>query len=84
MLHRNLKGNSLVSFVGKWQEYDITGKSAPIGGLAYYISPPRGVWELLTDPIHFIFYTTFVLTSFSIFSRIWIEIAGSAPRDVCK
>jgi len=41
VLHRKFRGNMFVSIIGTWKEYDISGQSAPIGGLAYYISPPR-------------------------------------------
>ena len=46
VLHRKFKGNYFVSFLGKWQEYDMAGHSAPIGGLAYYISPPRDFFDI--------------------------------------
>jgi protein transport protein SEC61 subunit alpha len=38
VLHRKFSGNYFVGFLGKWQEYDMAGHSAPIGVLAYYIS----------------------------------------------
>lgn len=82
MLHRKFKGNFFVGFLGKWADYDIQGHSAPIGGLAYYISPPREYWDIVTDPFHFLFYCTFVMGSCAFFSRIWIDVSGSAPRDV--
>jgi protein transport protein SEC61 subunit alpha len=40
ILARKFRGNILVGFLGKWQDYDMAGHQAPIGGLAYYISPP--------------------------------------------
>jgi len=82
VLHRKFKGNFFVGFLGKWAEYDLQGHSAPIGGLAYYISPPREWWDMIKDPFHFLFYSTFVMGSCAFFSRIWIDVSGSAPRDV--
>jgi len=84
VLHRKFKGNFFVSFLGKWQEYDMAGNSAPVGGLAYYISPPKDFFDIQRDPFHFIFYSMFVMGSCAIFSRIWIDISGQSPRDVCR
>ena len=84
VLHRRFKGNYFVSFLGKWQEYDMAGNSAPVGGLAYYISPPRDFIHIQRDPLHFMLYAMFVMGSCAIFSRIWIDISGQSPKDVCK
>lgn len=84
VLHRKFKGNYFVSFIGKWQEYDMAGNSAPVGGLAYYISPPRDFIHIQKDPLHFLLYSLFVMGSCAIFSRIWIDISGQSPKDVCR
>jgi len=41
----------------------MAGHAAPIGGLAYYISPPQSLTSIMSDPIHAVIYTTFVITS---------------------
>merc|ERR1711939_257499 len=40
--------------------------------------------EIITDPIHAVIYIAFVLTSCAFFSKTWIEVSGSSPRDVAK
>ena len=62
----------------------MAGHSAPIGGLAYYISPPQSLTSIMSDPIHAVIYTTFVITSCAFFSRIWIDVSGSSSRDVAR
>lgn len=62
----------------------MAGHSAPIGGLAYYISPPQSFYDITKDPIHALIYTIFVLSSCAFFSRIWIDISGSSSRDVAR
>jgi protein transport protein SEC61 subunit alpha len=62
----------------------MAGHQAPIGGLAYYISPPQSLYDIQKDPIHAIIYTVFVLTSCAFFSRIWIDVSGSSSRDVAR
>jgi len=84
ILAKKFRGNFIVSLLGKWQDYDMAGHAAPIGGLAYYISPPQSLYDIQRDPIHAIVYTTFVLCSCAFFSRIWIDVSGSSTRDVVK
>jgi protein transport protein SEC61 subunit alpha len=84
ILSKKFKGNLIVSLLGKWQEYDMAGHSAPVGGLAYYISPPRDFVDIIRDPFHTLFYMAFVLGSCALFSKIWIDVSGSSARDVAK
>ena len=84
ILYKKFKGNFIVSLLGKWQEYDMHGNAAPVGGLAYYISPPRDLFEVAKDPFHALFYMVFVLSACAIFSKIWIDVSGSSARDVAK
>lgn len=53
-------------------------------GIAYYVSPPHGLYDAIKDPIHFILYVAFVLTASALFAKAWIEVSGSSPRDVAK
>jgi protein transport protein SEC61 subunit alpha len=84
ILAKKFKGNFIVNLLGKWQEYDMAGHSAPVGGLAYYISPPRDFVDIIRDPFHTLFYMAFVLGSCALFSKIWIDVSGSSARDVAK
>ena len=84
ILAKKFRGNFLVNLLGKWQEYDMAGHSAPVGGLAYYISPPRDFVDIIRDPFHTLFYILFVLGSCALFSTIWIDVSGSSARDVAK
>ena len=62
----------------------MAGHSAPIGGLAYYITPPQSMSSALGDPIQAIIYIMFVLGTCAFFSRMWIDVSGSSARDVVK
>ena len=84
ILSKKFRNNFLVNLLGKWQEYDMAGHSAPVGGLAYYISPPRDYVDIIRDPFHTLFYILFVLGSCALFSKIWIDVSGSSARDVAK
>jgi len=84
LLYKRFKSNMLVNLLGQWQEVDYSGQSIPVGGIAYYISPPQSFTDIWDDPIHAIFYIFFVLTSCALFSKTWIDVSGSSARDVAK
>lgn len=56
----------------------------PIGGLVYYISPPGSLAEAAANPLHTLFYITFMLSACALFSKTWIEVSGSSASDVAK
>jgi len=84
LLFKRFKSSLLVGMIGKWTELDVTGQSIPVGGLVYYMSPPRSFGDLWQDPIHALIYVIFVLTSCGLFSKFWIDVSGSSARDVAK
>jgi protein transport protein SEC61 subunit alpha len=55
-----------------------------VGGLAYYISPPTSLRDIAANPLHAVFYLTFMLSACALFSKTWIEVSGSSARDVAK
>lgn len=86
ILYKNFKTFFFIRLLGTWQDVEMGGggHSVPVGGLVYYISPPRGMMDALMDPIHTIIYTVFVLTTCALFSKTWIEVSGTSVRDVAK
>lgn len=63
---------------------DVPSQLSAISGLAYYISAPHSLTAALTDPLHTVIYIAFIVTACAIFSKTWIEVSGSGPRDVAK
>lgn len=84
LLYRRFKTNMLVNLLGQWQELDVGGHSIPVGGIAYYISPPHSFSDIIDDPVHSLVYIAFVLVSCALFSKTWIEVSGSSARDVAR
>ena len=84
LLHKRYKTNFLVKLLGQWQDVESGGHSVPVGGLCYYISPPRDMLEIARDPFHTIFYIAFILISCALFSKTWIDVSGSGVNDVAK
>src|SRR6201992_4063155 len=48
------------------------------------MSPPHTLKAALTDPIHTFIYIAFTLSACALFSKTWIEVSGSGPRDIAK
>jgi protein transport protein SEC61 subunit alpha len=40
--------------------------------------------EAALDPIHTLVYISFMLSACALFSKTWIEVSGSGPREVAK
>ncbi|EFC48594.1 sec61-like protein [Naegleria gruberi] len=83
VLYKRFGDNILIALLGRWETPQY-GQSVPVGGLIYYISPPGNLNEMLVDPIHAILYIAFMLGSCALFSRIWINVSGSSPKDVAR
>lgn len=83
LLYRRYQSNILVHLLGQWEDLD-GGESIPTGGLAYYISPPLDLHNILVDPLHCFIYTLFVLISCAGFAQYWIQASGTSTRDIAK
>lgn len=84
LLYKRFGDNIFVNLIGAWQDTGYQGQSIPIGGIAYYISPPSSAADMLADPLRALFYIIFVLTACALFSKTWPEVSGSSPKDVAK
>ena len=83
ILYKRYKSFFLIRLLGQWQDVE-GGQSIPIGGLAYYISPPRDLVDFLRDPLHSLFYILFILISCGLFAKTWVELSGKSARDIAR
>ncbi len=85
MLYSRFPNNLIVKLIGAWEPRQGQGQQLfAISGLSYYIQPPFNLQEALLDPIKTVIYITFVLGTCAFFSKTWIEVSGTSPRDVAK
>ena len=85
LLYKRFGSNLLVQMLGKWQQVDMrSSQLIPVGGLVYYLSPPTSIANVIAQPIHALFYLTFMLSACALFSKTWIEVSGTSARDVAK
>lgn len=48
------------------------------------MSAPRTAAAAFRDPFHAVIYVTFMVLACALFSKTWIEVSGSGPREVAK
>merc|ERR1711981_1140823 len=82
LLYKRYRDNIFVNLLGQWRELDYSQSSVPVGGLAYYVSPPANLSDIIEDPLHALVYLSFMLTACALFSKTWIDVSGSSPSDV--
>ena len=82
ILYKRMQGNPIVDLLGRW---NFTGEQPmPEGGLVYYTTAPRGISQVIDDPMRALIYIVILVGACMIFSAIWLETAGMGPRDVAK
>jgi len=86
MLFRRWPSNLIIQLLGVWREYEsgFGPQGVPMGGLVYWISAPSSIAEILANPLHGLVYVAFVLGTCAAFSRVWIYVSGTSPKDVAK
>ena len=60
------------------------GGLRPIGGLAYYVTSPRGFMDVIGSPIRYIIYAVLLVLLCVIFSWVWLQVGGLDPKTVAK
>ncbi|KAH8926336.1 putative endoplasmic reticulum insertion protein SEC61 [Atractiella rhizophila] len=85
MLWNRFPDNLLVRLLGVWEPLeDGSSQLTATSGVAYYMTPPHTIKSAVLDPLHTLIYITFMLSACALFSKTWIEVSGSGPRDVAK
>jgi len=87
-LYNQQPNSPFIGLFGKWAaaspDMPSLGHSVPVGGLAYYVSPPANLSAMLHEPFHACFYFMFTLTACAIFGKTWTEVSGTSVRHVSK
>ncbi len=55
-----------------------------VGGLAYYVTPPRNIQGVIHAPIQAFAYLGIIIVFCAVFSLIWLEVGGLGPSKVAK
>ncbi|MHC1586140.1 MAG: preprotein translocase subunit SecY, partial [Candidatus Hecatellaceae archaeon] len=74
-----MPGSLIAQILGS---FDSDGK--PIGGLVYFLTPPRNIMLAFEDPLRVVVYTVALVLVCIAFSITWVEVGGLSPRHVAK
>ncbi|NMC07643.1 MAG: preprotein translocase subunit SecY, partial [Candidatus Lokiarchaeota archaeon] len=86
-LRTQAQGNPVFTFL-----LDLIGTPNPqtgtqntfVGGLIYYLTPPRGLNAIGADPLRAVIYFIIFLFLCIYFGQIWVDVSGLAPRDISQ
>ena len=84
MLWANLNPANNNAFMNFLVQMDPTSPATPIGGLVYYITPPRGLDVVALDPLRAVGYVIFMIFIVIIFGKLWVELGGLSPKSAAK
>ncbi|KAL4490223.1 hypothetical protein ABPG72_004262 [Tetrahymena utriculariae] len=85
ILSSKFKNNFFVKLLGQWQDGSTAGgQDHPIGGFVYFLTAPRDMNQVISDPIHAIFYVLIILFLCGVISRYWIEFSDESTSSVHK
>jgi preprotein translocase SecY subunit len=73
--------NAFLNILG---QFDPTSPSSPIGGIVYFITPPRGLDLAAQDPIRAIGYVIFMIGIVIVFGKLWVELGGLSPKKAAQ
>lgn len=79
--------NPFLNWIGQFHKDEASGRMIADFGLARYITPPQGIFNLSTEPdwaLHVIIYFALMILLCWGFSKVWVDISGIAPRDVSR
>jgi preprotein translocase SecY subunit len=74
--------NILFQIIG---DYNSTSTGVtPVGGLAYFLTPPSNILSVATEPVRAAVYLAILVVFCAVFSLIWLEVGGLGPDKVAK
>ena len=98
-LKDNATWSQWIGYLGTFEERagseNLGSHLQPTGGLIYYLTPPQGLSSMITALrdaetnaggliLHSVIYLIFFILICVVFSRIWIEVSGLAPRAIAR
>jgi preprotein translocase SecY subunit len=84
MMWANINPRNNHPFFNILAQFDPTSPSTPIGGIVYYITPPRGLDLVALDPARAVIYVLFMIGIVVVFGRLWVELGGLSPKSAAK
>jgi preprotein translocase subunit SecY len=74
--------NILFQIIGDYNRTESGIK--PVGGLAYFVTPPNNILSVAAEPVRAAVYLAILVVFCAVFSLIWLEVGGLGPSTVAK
>jgi preprotein translocase subunit SecY len=74
--------NLLFQIIGDYNR--TTDGVTPVGGLAYFVTPPNSIVSVAAEPIRAAVYLAILVVFCALFSLIWLEVGGLGPDKVAQ
>ena len=84
MLWAQLNPRNASPFFNIIAQFDPTSPSSPIGGIVYYITPPRGLELVALDPMRGVLYVLFMIGIVVVFGKLWVELGGLSSKKAAQ
>ncbi len=76
--------NIFLNMLGTYVYDQSIGSLVPTGGLAYYVIGPRGLANVIQDPIRAVVYAALLVTFAVLFAKFWVQVGGLGPEKVAE
>jgi protein transport protein SEC61 subunit alpha len=85
---RNIPGWSFwLDLIGTFSQPQQTSQGSylvPKSGLLWFLTPPRGLADLISNPGKAGIYLIIFIILCVMLGRLWVEVSGLAPRDIAQ
>ncbi|MCS6784443.1 MAG: preprotein translocase subunit SecY [Candidatus Caldarchaeum sp.] len=76
--------NFFLNLIGTYRFDEEAGTVISTGGLAYYVIGPRGLAQVLEDPVRAVAHAAMLIVFSVLFAKFWVQISGLAPEKVAE
>jgi preprotein translocase SecY subunit len=76
--------NLFFQIIGDYSHNATSGSITPVGGLAYFVTPPRNIQGVIAAPVQAFAYLGIIIVFCAVFSLIWLEVGGLGPAKVAQ
>ena len=82
ILYQRNPENLFAKILGTWATID--GEEVATGGIAYFVSPPKNFYSLITHPIKSIIYIIVILYLSGLFTQTMVDLTGKGAIDMAR
>ena len=82
ILYQKYPRSLFIRLLGIWADKE--GEQTAIGGLAYFLTPPRDFSDFITHPLRSIVYILVILYVSGFFTQTMVNIAGKGASDMAR